>query len=285
MSPETLDVVVAQTAPLRGRPEENARDLGAAVRAAAGADLIVFPELALTGYLLGDRAPEMALEPEREPFPLDLPGNGPAVALGYVERARTSLVYNAAVVLRGPEILARHRKIHLPTYGMFDEGRTFAPGRRGPSVFELGPWRIGLLVCEELWHPALAYLLALQGADAILVLAAAAGRGRPKEGRGPLFASTDAWELLARAAAFNHGLWVVVANRVGVEEGLTFAGGSVVVSPDGAVAARAPQGETARLRISLDRAAVAAARRRFSHLRDEDPGLVARELRRIGGWA
>lgn len=285
MSPNVLRVVVEQTAPLRGRVEENVREITEAVATAAEADLILFPELALTGYLLGHRAPSLArpLEPGPEPLGMTLPETGPAVALGYAERGRDSLVYNGAAVLRGREILARHRKIYLPTYGMFDEGRTFAPGREGPPVFDVAGWRVGLLICEELWHPALPYLLALQEADLIMVLSAAAGRGEPGEGSDSLFASAESWELLARATAFNHGVWLVMANRAGVEEGLTFAGGSLVVDPTGQVVARADQGNTSRLRISLDRDMIRRARHPFSHLRDEDPGLVMRELRRIIG--
>lgn len=281
MSEEALDLVIRQSAPLRGRIEENARGVYEAAEAHSDADLVVYPELALSGYLLGDQAPSLALEADDQQLLPVRPDGGPAVALGYVERGRDHLVHNAAVVLRGREILARHRKIHLPTYGIFDEGRTFAPGRDGPPVFELEGWRVGLLICEELWHPALPYLLALQEADLILVLSAAPGRGRRSEGSRPLFASTEPWELLARAAAFNHGVWLVVANRAGTEEGLTFAGGSMVVAPDGEIVARAPEAREATVSHTLTRTALREARHPFSHLRDEDPSLVLRELRRI----
>lgn len=283
MSADALDLVVEQIAPTMGRIEENARRLSELAAASPDAGLVVFSELALTGYLVGDRAPSLALDAEDDRLLAAGPDPGPALALGYVERGRDQLVYNAAAVVRGSEILARHRKVYLPTYGIFDEGRTFAPGRTGPPVFELAGWRVGLLICEELWHPALPYLLALQEVDVLLVLSAAPGRHPRTDAAGLRFASSEPWELLARAAAFNHGVWVVVANRVGKEDGLTFAGGSMVVAPDGRIAARAPEVREATLRFTLTRAALREARNPFSHLRDEDPALVVRELRRILG--
>ena len=283
-----LRLRVEQTAPVRGRPEENVRTVEARV-AGADADLVVFPELTLTGYLLGRRAGDAAVAPAEEPGRLPrLAEGGPAAVYGLVERAADHLVHNAAVVQRGADVLALHRKVYLPTYGMFDEGRLFAPGRHGVRVAEVASgWRVGLLVCEDLWHPALAYLLALKGADVVVCLAAAAGRDVREGAAGvdggspPLFASMGSWELIARTTALLHGLWVVVCNRVGAEDGVTFAGGSFVAAPDGVVAARAPQAEEAALDVALERDAVRRARHPYAHLRDEDPAVTLRELEAI----
>lgn len=294
--PEVLNVAVEQIAPVRGDRTANEALIAARLAEAGSARLVVFPELALTGYAVGDRAWELATRLGHGDSPVTVPDNV-TCALGLIERGDDHLLYNTAAVFRRDGLLARHRKIYLPTYGMFEEGRIFARGRR-VRAFDLDGWRTGLLVCEDFWHPALPYLLALQGIELLVVLAAAPGRGRPPHdgtrppepaaspretaaGYAPLFASTERWQVIARATAVLYGIYVVLANRAGVEGSTTFAGGSFVVAPDGEVVRRAPEGEPARLEASLARAAVARARCPFSHLRDEDPTLVWRELGRL----
>jgi len=199
-----------------------------------------------------------------------------------VERGEDHLTYNAAVAQRGPSLLSVHRKVYLPTYGTFDEGRIFAAGRRSVRPFELAEgWRAGLLVCEDFWHPALAYLLALQSVDVLVILAAAPGRGAPTAREGARFGSADSWDILARSTALLHGMYVVLCNRVGIEDGVIFAGGSMVVDPMGQVLTRAPQGEAATLDVMLERDAVARARQPYAHLRDDDPAVTLHTLERI----
>lgn len=277
-----LRVTLEQTAPVLGDPGANAWAMAQAV-SGSPADLVVFPELALTGYALGHRARELGVPLSGAP-PLALPPEGPAAVYGLVERGEDHLTYNSAVAQRGGGILAVHRKVYLPTYGTFDEGRLFAPGRRSVRPFFLAPgWKAGILVCEDFWHPALAYLLALQGTDVLVVLAAAPGR-EAGEGEGGLaFGSAGSWELIARTTALLHGMWVVLCNRAGVEDGITFAGGSLVVSPSGEVVARAPHGVPARLDLTLTLEAVAQARQPFSHLRDDDASVTLHTLERIVG--
>lgn len=230
---------------------------------------------------MGHRARELGVDLTGAP-PLTLREDGPVTVYGLVERGEDHLTYNAAVAQRGAALLATHRKVYLPTYGTFDEGRIFAPGRRSVRPFPLADgWQAGLLICEDFWHPALAYLLALQAVDVLLVLAAAPGRGVPAAGDGNRFASAESWELLARTTALLHGMYVVLCNRTGVEDGVTFAGGSLVVGPRGDVIARAPQGERATLAVTLDLGSVAAARQPYSHLRDEDPAVTLHTLERI----
>jgi predicted amidohydrolase len=280
--PGKLRLRIEQLAPVLGEPTENLQRIAAAQSAAAedGVDLLVTPELSVTGYDLRDRTHEVAVALTALPF-REL-AQGPDVIMGVVERGPGFVPYNTAVHLRRGMILARHRKVYLPTYGMFDEGRYFGGGERVRAYDLGGGWRAGLLVCEDLWHPALTYLLAAAGANLIVVQSAAAGRGTWEGGAsGGRFASWAAWEHLAVAAATAYGVYVVVANRVGVEGPVVFAGGSFVVGPDGRVLARADDLAEDRITADLTLDEVARARRPYSHARDEDPHLVARELARI----
>jgi predicted amidohydrolase len=277
-----LRLRVEQFAPVLGEPEANLRQVAAAQAAAArdGVDLLVTPELALTGYDLRDRTHAVARPLGEDPFPA-LAG-GPDVVLGTVEMGAGFVPFNAALHLRGGRVLHRHRKVYLPTYGMFDEGRYFGAGDRVRAYDASGGWRMGLLVCEDLWHPALTYLLAASGANLIVAQAAAAGRGAWEGGaEGGRFASWKAWESLAVAAATAYAVYVVVANRVGVEGSAVFAGGSLIVGPDGSVLARGDDLHKDRVTADLSLDAVARARRPYSHARDEDPRLILRELARI----
>ena len=163
-----MRVALAQVAPALGNVEANLRMHRSAARkaAAAGADLIVFPELSLTGYLLQDLVPEVALSPEqsREIEQLRRLSRRIAIVMGFVEESEDHRFYNSALFLARGEILHSHRKVYLPTYGMFDEGREFAAGETF-RAFDTPLGRFGILICEDAWHPSAAYLLARDGAD------------------------------------------------------------------------------------------------------------------------
>jgi len=279
----TLVLRVHQTAPRTGEPATNLAEMARHVGTAPPGSLVAFPELALTGYDLGSRARELAL-PEGSSPPVLAGDPTTTVVMGFPESAPDGRIYNAAGAAQGEGWLHVHRKRYLPTYGMFDEGRIFAPGGSGPRIFHPDPeWPTALLICEELWHPAMAYLAALRGAHLLLVLAAAPGRGTPGDADDPgaRFGSRLPWRLLARTAAVTHGMYVALVNRSGVEGGVVFAGGSVVVAPDGSVVAEAPEEGEAVLEVELDPSAVRGARTPYAHIRDEDPALVIRELEEI----
>jgi predicted amidohydrolase len=275
---------IEQLAPALCRIDTNlGRVIQAQVDAAAeGIGLLVTPELSMTGYDVRDAVHSLAAPEADAPYPVL--AEGPDVVVGTIERDAGFVPYNAALHLRGGRVLHRHRKVYLPTYGIFDEGRYFGRGGTVQAYDAGGGWRVGLLVCEDLWHPALSWLLAAQGANLLVVQAAAAGRGVVSGGAGGgRFASWDAWEHLARAAAIAYGAYVALANRVGVEGPLCFAGGSMIIAPDGAVLARADDLREDRIDAELSLDAVAAARRPYAHARDDDPRLVARELARLMG--
>lgn len=278
MNAAQLALAVEQFAPRLRAPGEN---LARIVAAARDADLVLTPELSLTGYDVGDAAARLALPLEPgAPLPLDAARTEAAVVLGLIERGRDGTPYNAAALLRDGRVLFRHRKLYLPTYGMFDEARFFG---RGDTIipYDLDGWRIGLLVCEDFWHPGLVYVLAAAGIDVLLVQAAGPGRGVWDTGEADApFASSAAWQRIAQTTAQLYGIYVALANRTGVEGALTFAGGSLVAAPDGTVLARAGTADE-RLEVVLRRTDLEAARRPYAHARDDDLRLVRRALDRL----
>jgi len=275
-----LTISLAQFAPRLGDVAGNlARHVELArAAAAAGSQLVVFPELSLTGYLLRDLVPEVAqsrdspavatlLQVSRE---LDL-------VVGLVEEAPGHRFHNAAAYLSAGVVSHIHRKLYLPTYGLFQEGRDFAAGDRLRG-FEAPFGPCGMLICEDLWHQTSAWLLAEQGAEVLIVLTNGPVRGT-RPGLGPT--SVEVWSDLARVTARFLTCFVVCVNRTGCEDGLTFGGGSLVVDPFGEVVARLPVIDEALETVTLDGTALRRARATYPLLRDSDLELVRRELERI----
>lgn len=273
-----LTLAVAQTAPRPRDIRDNARRI-ADLAGRVGADILLTPELSLTGYDLRDSVHRLGvtLDPGR---PLDVqeladpPGD---LVVGLVETAAGG-PFNTAVVASAGRPVFAHRKIYLPTYGMFDEGRWFGRGARLDTWQRPDGWHCGVLICEDFWHPGLLYALASRGIDVLLVQAAAPGRGLSADGAG--FASAHVWERMACTAAQLYGIYVALCNRVGVEGGVSFAGGSVIAGPDGSVLARADDHGESVISAELDPSALERARLPYFHGRDDDPALVVRELQR-----
>jgi N-carbamoylputrescine amidase len=205
-----------------------------------GVDLLVFPELSLTGYRLLHLTARVAMKAGAPALRrLAEAAGSMSVLAGFVEASERGVLHNSAVLLGGNaqenENAFIHRKLYLPTYGLFQEERFFRPGKR----LDLAPlpWgRAGLLICEDLWHPELARRFAVAGAKLLVIVSAAPGR----VGSGDDPANHENWEILTRATSLLDTCWVVYCNRVGWEEGSFYAGGSHIVSPGGDVLDRAP---------------------------------------------
>ncbi len=241
-----------------------------------GAQLIVFPELALTGYFVKDLAFEVARHPDAPDFaPLAAASRRIAIVAGFIEHGTDHALYNVAALWHDGRVRWVHRKVYLPTYGLFDEGRYVAPGRR-LAAFDSPLGRLGLLICEDIWHPSTVYITALDGAELMVVIAASPTR----EAGGEAFSRSGAiWRDLLKAHAVLHGIHVVFVNRVGFEDGVSFWGGSRIIAPSGAVIAEAPFFDEALVYGELDRRDVLRERMRSHHVWDEDPELTLRELR------
>jgi predicted amidohydrolase len=245
----------------------------------AGADLVVFPELSLTGYILQDLVPDIAIDPCQAPIlkPLLERCRGIACVFGFVEVSPQFNYYNSAAYAVNGEIKHVHRKLYLPTYGMFDEMRFFALGE-SLRTFQTSWGEVGLLICEDLWHPSTIFLHAQDGARAVITLSASPGRGAREE---ELLQSSESWVNLLKATAQFYTIYNIYVNRVGFEDGAHFPGGSMVVNPSGEIIAQGRYFEEDLVVAALDTEEIRRARLFAPVLRDERLDLTLRELNRI----
>jgi NAD+ synthase (glutamine-hydrolysing) len=279
---QALKIALVQMAPALGLPKRNLEAHLDWLRTpeAREAELVVFPELSLTGYLLQDLVAEVAVPLHEEGLlrPLLEASRERDILVGLVEESREFLFHNAAVYLSGGRIHHVHRKVYLPTYGMFDEGRYFAPGSRF-ETFETRMGRLGILVCEDAWHLSSSYLLALQGAHTLLVVSGSPGRGIAVQEDEA--ASVQTWERVGQVLSqFLTVHWSYV-NRVGYEDGLAFAGGSYVADPFGNLLLDGEENVEAIYRADLPLASLRRARTQTPLLRDEKLDLVRRHLKNL----
>jgi predicted amidohydrolase len=246
----------------------------------SGADLLVFPELSLTGYVLQDLVSTVALRPgPDDPIFRRLLDASQEIDLvvGFVDEDMRSRFYIAAAYLSRGEVVYVHHKLYLPTYGLFDEGRFFAWGD-SIRAFDTRFGRFGILICEDFWHASPPYLLWLDGADLLLFASASPGRGLRDE---PQLESARWVEHLNRAYASLFTIFVAHANRVGYEDGLNFWGGATVFDPNGELLVKGPYHEEALTLAEIDLNQLHRTRARLPLLRDERTSLVQRELARI----
>lgn len=251
-----------------------------------GADLLLFPELSLTGYVLQDLAPTVAhraVDSDPVFYKLLEASQSIDLMIGFVEEDARSRFFIASAYLSAGKVLHVHRKIYLPTYGLFDEGRFFAWGD-GVKAFDTRFGRVGMLICEDFWHASLPYLLWLDGADLFLFASASPGRGLPHPDScdQPGRLESARWvDEINRAYAGLFTSFVAHTNRVGYEDGLNFWGGASVYDPDGIALVHAPQHEECLTQVELDLNQLHRTRARLPLLRDERTALVLRELTRI----
>jgi NAD+ synthetase len=257
-----LRVALVQFKPTKADVSANAQALKGIVAAHAdAADLIVFPEASLSGYFLEGGVSESALDIDQLVSHLGPPPElGPDVVLGFYERWRRRL-YNSAAYLEPSGTTWRvrhvHRKLFLPTYGVFDEARFVEPGSE-VRAFDTRFGRMGIVICEEMWHSLPATILALGGAELLVVVSASPARDFSPGGGRPQ--NLVRWDQIAPGAALEHGVFVVVAQLVGSEGGKLFPGGSIAVAPDGRVLARGPLLEESVTIASLDAQSIDRAR-------------------------
>jgi NAD+ synthase (glutamine-hydrolysing) len=244
------------------------------------ADLILFPELSLTGYVLQDLVPTVSHTPtDEDPIfkPLFKASEDMDLVVGFVDEDSRHRFYIASAYLSGGRVLHVHHKVYLPTYALFDEGRFFAPGQSIRS-FETRFGQVGMLICEDFWHASPPYLLWLDGADLLLFSSASPGRGLNQH---PKLESAWWVENVNQSYANLFTSFIAHSNRVGYEDGLTFWGGATVFDPYGERIAHGPYFEEALTLVTLDMNQIRRIRSRLPLVRDERAKLVQRELERI----
>ncbi len=276
---QDFTLALCQTAPRLGLVDENVhRVLELAEEAAkGGAELVVFPELCLTGYFLRDLVHEVAIGvKDARLSPLVKMSKRVDLVVSFVEEADDHQVYISAAYFSQGALAHLHRKVHLPTYGMFEDARFYSAGER-LGAFPTRFGRMAILICEDFWHPTLSYLAAVDGAEVILCPASSPARV-PEGGE---FASTRWTRRLTTTLAGTYGLYVAMCNRVGYEDGVGFSGDSHVAAPDGGLLVQGPLLREDLLLARLSSQAIRRQRRALPLLRDEDPYLIQRELNRI----
>ena len=280
---QTIRVALAQVAPGLGRLDDNlAHHHELLDEARAGkADLVVFPELGLTGYQLQDLAAEVALRLD-DPRLADLAAATTDVSavVSFVEESADHRLFIAAALLEDGEIRHVHRKLFLPTYGLFDERRFFAAGDVLRAVASRLGISIGIAVCEDFWHLAVPQLLALDGAQLLINVSSSPGRDLAATNEVGLGTATS-WRQLMRTYAQLTTSYVVFCNRVGVDESISFWGGSEVIGPSGAALFSAPLYDEGLYTVDVPLAEIRRERIALPLLRDERPELHVRELSRI----
>jgi predicted amidohydrolase len=277
----SIPIAIAQINPKLGDLQANLALYEDKIRQAIDdrVGLLLFPELSLTGYFLRDTVPSVALTINSSEIAhlKKLSRELPFVA-GLVEESADHRFFNSAMYFEDGEVRHVHRKVYLPTYGMFDEQRYFARGDR-IRAFDSKFGRMALLICEDLWHPSTIYLAALDGALAVLCPSASPLRGIVDQ------QSQDDnaryWEMINRTYAETYSLFMIYGNRCGFEDGVGFWGGSEIVDPFGERIAKAKYYEEDYIVTDVAFEAVRRKRTMSPLLRDEDMDLTINELMRI----
>jgi len=280
-----MKVAIAQISSVLGRVDKNLeRHLELIEKAVKEkAELIIFPELSLTGYSLKDLVPEVAIRPDSSEVMARLLAASKDIDLviGLVEERRENpgIFYNSAAYLSLGKIAHIHRKVFLPTSGMFEEARFFARGHDF-RAFPIGSNRTGLLICRDFLHYSSSYCLMADGAGLIIAVSAAPGRGITDEGS-QCFQSSPNWELMGQAISYFSSAYVIYCNRVGIEDGATFAGGSFIYTPDGQLNLKLPylEPDFSLQEINLD--LIRIARKNRPYKRDDRPEAIWRSLGRL----
>jgi predicted amidohydrolase len=270
-----------------------------------GAQIIVFPELALTGYFVGQRYHEVALRLDsREIKQLVSATKGTAAVVGFIEESPSMNFYNSALVAVDARILFAYRKLNLPNYGVFEEGKYFSPGKHIP-VFKLREFTVAVFICNDLWHPSLPYLGVCQKADMFITVFSSS-----QGSMGDEFSNIESWQIINTFYSRIFGIYNICANRVGDEyhekkpmisssgsnraarsqsshplfkEPTTyrFWGGSEIINPFGQHIVKAALYEPDEIFGEISRNLIRRKKILLPYLRNDDPYFTHRELQRI----
>lgn len=286
MKIHSINILLAQTSPCTGDLKKNIEKHISLIRKAsdAGAELVIFPELSLTGYFLKDSVYDMGINIYSEDASVFEPLYSASIELdvsfiaGFVEKDENYNFYNSSFCFSKGKIINVHRKVYLPTYGMFEELRYFKPGD-GFGVFDIAGIKASVLTCEDAWHLSSSYIAVNKGAEIIIINSASPARG-VASGMNE-FTSTNMWEKLLSVIAFYYRSYVIYVNRVGFEDGIGFSGGSCIFGPTGEMECRLDYLEEGYLKAEINLDLLNNERFKTPLIRDENLNLTSKEIKEI----
>ncbi|CAA9368728.1 MAG: hypothetical protein AVDCRST_MAG21-485 [uncultured Nocardioidaceae bacterium] len=275
-----MRISVAQLDSWLGNVDANLEAAHRAVTSAVdeSSDLIVFPELFLSGYSVGEIDADLSMRPDDPRLEKLARSAGSAgISIGFMEAGPPGLhTYNSTAYYEDGRLVHVHRKLYLPTYAPFEERNFFTPGPR-LRAFDARPnTRLAVLCCNDAWQPQLAFLATHDGAQIMLVPAASSQSSFPEH-----YESHEYWQDITRFYGRMFQLFVVFANRVGAEGKFRFWGGSHVVDPWGNVVAEACRGKEQLLTVDIDLAEIRRRRRQVPLVKEARLGLLQREIERL----
>jgi predicted amidohydrolase len=275
----TMKVRAIQFSPALGNIAKNmgahGRHISRAIR--DGRELIVFPELSVSGYQLKDIASDIALQKDGPEWrELEKLSKKIDIIIGAPLEEEPGILYNAALYFSRGKWRHSHRKVQLPNYGMFEERMIFKPGEEF-RTFKIGTMTAGILICREILFPMLAYLYFIQRTDLLIGISNSPQRGIGKDG----ISSFQLWETMGYVISQFYQQNYLFVNRVGFEDGIGFGGGSFLARAGQGICQQAKYIAEDILDAEIRPADVRRARLSSNYLRDEQPGLVLREMQRI----
>ena len=273
-----MRVALAQIDCLLGDVDENLRRAKEVVAEAKdkGADLVVFPELSLAGYALGELSNEVVIEAQSEPIvSLAEEAGEMGVVVGFCEEGRGFHIYNSAAYLEGGSLLHLHRKLYLPNYRIYEERKHYNPGQ-SMRAFDTSLGRMAMLICNDAWQPFLPFIAVQDGAQVLIIPANSGLYPHPN-----LLDTREYWRDITRFYARMLESYVIFVNRVGEEDNLVFLGYSHVVDPWGRVVAEGPGGKEALITVDIDLDNVRRRRREVPLVKEARLALLSRELNRL----
>jgi NAD+ synthase (glutamine-hydrolysing) len=240
-------------------------------------DVIIFPELSISGYHLKDIVYDVAITPGDEVFRrFEELSRRIDILVGAPVEESPGIIYNCALYFSNGQLLHNHRKVQLPNFGMFEEALIFKAGNSF-NTFKVGDFTAGIIICREILFPINAYLHYLQNVDFLIGISNSPHRGIGKEG----MASLKLWERLGEVYALNYHQNYVFVNRSGFEDGMGFGGGSFFAEPGKGIVEKAAYYEADALDFEISHETVRRSRIGSNYLRDEKPEVILKELTRI----
>jgi len=240
-------------------------------------ELIIFPELSISGYHLMDIVYDIALTPEDETIKqFKKLSREIDILIGAPVEEVTGIIYNCALYFANGDLRHIHRKTQLPTFGMFQEHMLFKAGDQFRS-FKIGDFTAGIIICREILFPSIAYLYFLQNVDFLIGISNSPHRGINKDG----MASLKLWERMGEVFAIHYHQNYVFINRSGFEDGMGFGGGSFFAEPGKGIIKKAKYFEDDILDFEIRKETVRRSRIGGNYLRDEKPEIILKELKRI----